>query len=130
METKFLTTCSGAFITQTKGLWVQKRTKSMKQFLCQHPKGLLKLMDKIYSQFYTLQRNRNNIFALYPSQQFFSYVGTDLPGLNQYLKQGLMCLAHGHNAVMPVRLEPATPPSCESRNLPLSHCAPRNNIIS
>ena len=24
-------------------------------------------------------------------------------------KQGLMCLAQGHNAVMPVRLEPATP---------------------
>ena len=25
-------------------------------------------------------------------------------------KQGLMCLAHGHNVVMPVRLEPTTPP--------------------
>ena len=30
-----------------------------------------------------------------------------LPGLNQYYKQGLMCLAPGHNAVTPVRLEPA-----------------------
>ena len=25
------------------------------------------------------------------------------------LKQGLMCLAQGHNTVMPVRLKPATP---------------------
>ena len=31
-----------------------------------------------------------------------------LPGFNQYRKQGLMCLAQGHNVVMPVRVEPAT----------------------
>ena len=36
-------------------------------------------------------------------QQYFSYVRTGLPGLNQYLKLGLMSLAHGHNAVTPVR---------------------------
>ena len=43
--------------------------------------------------------------SLHPSPQIFSYVGTGLPGLNQY-QAGLMCLAH--NAVMQVRLEPAT----------------------
>ena len=42
---------------------------------------------------------------IHPSQQFFSYVGTGIPGL----KQGLMCLAQGHNTVMLVRLEPTTP---------------------
>ena len=33
-------------------------------------------------------------------------------------KQGLMCLAQGHNAVTPVKLEPATPRS------PVDHCTP------
>ena len=33
-----------------------------------------------------------------------------------------MCLAHGHNTVMPVRLEPRAPRS-QSSTLPLSHCA-------
>ena len=42
--------------------------------------------------------------SLRPSQQFFSY------GLTS-TKQGLMCLAQGHNTVMLVRLEPATPRS-------------------
>ena len=46
--------------------------------------------------------------SLHPSQQFFSYVGTGLPGLTSTM-QGLMCLAQGHNAVTPVRHEPATP---------------------
>ena len=36
-------------------------------------------------------------------------------------KQGFMCLAHGHNAVTPVRLKPA---ATRSSSLPLSHCAP------
>ena len=31
--------------------------------------------------------------SLRPSQQFFSYVRTGLPGLNQYYKQRFMCLA-------------------------------------
>ena len=39
-------------------------------------------------------------------QQSFSYEGTGLPGLNQYLKLGLMCLAQEHNAVRSVRLGP------------------------
>ena len=37
-----------------------------------------------------------------PSQQSFSYAGTGLPGL-----LGLMCLAQGHNAVTPMKPEPA-----------------------
>ena len=37
-------------------------------------------------------------------------------------KQGIMCLAQGHNAVTPVRLEPATL-RLETSTLPLSHCA-------
>ena len=37
-------------------------------------------------------------------QQSFSYIGTSLPGSST--KLGLMCLAQGHNAVTPVRLEP------------------------
>ena len=46
-------------------------------------------------------------------QQSFSYKGMGLPGLNQDVlsKLGLMCLAQGHNAVMPVRLEPLAPRS-------------------
>ena len=36
-------------------------------------------------------------------QQSFSYLGTGLPGL--------MCLAQGHNAVSPVRLERTPSPS-------------------
>ena len=44
-------------------------------------------------------------------QQSFSYKGTDLPGLLTSTKLGLMCLAQGHNALMPVRLEPAAPGS-------------------
>ena len=45
-------------------------------------------------------------------QQSFSFKGTGLPGLNQcctIIKLGLMCLAQGHNAETPVRLEPAAP---------------------
>ena len=41
-------------------------------------------------------------------QQSFSYKGTGLPGLNQY-KARINVHAQGHNAVMPVRLEPAAP---------------------
>ena len=39
-------------------------------------------------------------------QQSYSYKGTGLPGLNQYLAR-INVLAQGHNAVPPVRLEPA-----------------------
>ena len=46
-----------------------------------------------------------------PHQQSFSYVGTGLPGLNLNSKLGLTCLAEGHNAVTPMRLEPAAPRS-------------------
>ena len=48
--------------------------------------------------------------SLHPSQQFFSYVGSPrrvcLGGTST--KQGLKCLAQGHNPVPPVRPEPAT----------------------
>ena len=40
----------------------------------------------------------------------FSYIGTGLPGLNQYLAR-INVLAQGHNTVMPVRLEPMDPRS-------------------
>ena len=43
---------------------------------------------------------------LYIHQQSFSYIGTGLPGLNQYLAR-INALAQGHNAVTLVRLEPA-----------------------
>ena len=43
-------------------------------------------------------------------QQSFSYKGTGLPGLNQYLAR-INDLAQGHNIVTPVRLKPATPRS-------------------
>ena len=52
------------------------------------------------------------IWFLRLSQQFFSYVGLGLPGLDQYYASKvlrLMCLAQRHNAVTPVRLEPTTP---------------------
>ena len=39
-------------------------------------------------------------------QQSFSYKGTGLPGLNQYLAR-INVLAQGHKAVTLVRLEPA-----------------------
>ena len=41
-------------------------------------------------------------------QQSFSYKGTGLRGLNQYLAR-VNVLAQGHNAVMPVRLKPMAP---------------------
>ena len=55
-------------------------------------------------------------------QQSFSYKGTGLPGLNQYLAR-IYVLAQGHNTVTPVRLEP-TALSHESSTIALSHCAP------
>ena len=42
---------------------------------------------------------------------------------NLEFKQELMCLAPGHNTVMPVGLK-ATTPSLESSTLKLSHCTP------
>ena len=41
-----------------------------------------------------------NNFSVMSGQVFLGRIST---------KQGLMCLAQGHNTVMPVRLEPATP---------------------
>ena len=43
-------------------------------------------------------------------QQSFNYIGTGLPGFNQYYAS-INVLAQGHNAVTPVRLEPAAPQS-------------------
>ena len=43
-------------------------------------------------------------------QQSFSYIGTGLPALNQYLAR-INVLAQGHNAVAPVWLEPSNPRS-------------------
>ena len=40
----------------------------------------------------------------------FSYIGTGLPGLNQYLAR-INVLAQENNAVMPLRLEPMAPRS-------------------
>ena len=40
----------------------------------------------------------------------FSYIGTGLPVLNQYLAR-ITVLAQGHNAVTPLRLEPMAPQS-------------------
>ena len=40
----------------------------------------------------------------------FSYIGTGLPGLNQYLAR-INFLDQGHNALTPVRLEPMAPRS-------------------
>ena len=45
------------------------------------------------------------IICVPQSTVFFSYVGMGLPGFRSN-KQGLMCLAHGNNAVPPVGLEP------------------------
>ena len=45
-----------------------------------------------------------NFDSLHPSQQFFSHVGTGLPGLNLSTKLRIKCLAQGHKAVPPVRL--------------------------
>ena len=44
--------------------------------------------------------------SLYPSQQFFSYVRTGLPRLNQYLAGTI--LSQGHNPVPLLRLKPTT----------------------
>ena len=43
-------------------------------------------------------------------QQSFSYKGTGLPGLNQYLAR-IYVLAQGHNTVLSVRFKPAAPRS-------------------
>ena len=45
--------------------------------------------------------------SLHTSKQFFSYVRMSLVGRTS-TKQGLICLAQGHNTVTPVRLEPTT----------------------
>ena len=44
-----------------------------------------------------------------PVNNFLSHVGTEptLPGFNQYCRE-LMCLALGHNTVLPVGIEPRT----------------------
>ena len=46
------------------------------------------------------------IWFLTSHQQCFSYKGTGLPGLNQYLAR-INVLALGHKAVTPLRLEPS-----------------------
>ena len=62
-------------------------------------------------------------FILYvPSIIFQCYIGTGLPGLNQYLAR-INVLAQEHNTVTPVRLEPR-PFGLESSAQPLSSCAP------
>ena len=53
---------------------------------------------------YQKKLNRRN------SSMSFSYIGTCLPGLNQYLAR-INVLAKEHNAVTPVRLEPMAPGS-------------------
>ena len=55
-----------------------------------------------------------NKFSVMSRQVFLGWTST---------KQGLMCLAQGHNTVPPVRLEPQTL-DLKSSTLPLSHCAP------
>ena len=42
--------------------------------------------------------------VLHPNQEFFAHVRTIscLPGLNQYLKQGIKCLAQEHNTLTPL----------------------------
>ena len=65
--------------------------------------------------------------SLRPGQQFFSYVGTGLPGLNQY-KVGVNVSCSGHNSVRPLRLKPATL-DLESSTLTLSHCTPSSGYI-
>ena len=65
--------------------------------------------------------------SLRPSQQFFSYVGTVLPGLTS-TKQGLIHLAQGHNAVALVGSN-SQPLGLRSSLLPLSHCAPEELMV-
>ena len=48
---------------------------------------------------------QDDLFVL--SQQIFSYVGTGLPGFDQY-NHGLISLAQRHNAVTAVKLEALT----------------------
>ena len=56
---------------------------------------------------------------LYVTSKIFQLYRADLPGLNQYLAR-INVLAQGHNAVTPVRLEPATLGlDCQSRTCPL-----------
>ena len=63
-----------------------------------------------------MQHRRNHsgsvvLFLFFTShQQSFSYKGTGLSGLNQYLAR-INVLAQGHNTVTPKRLEPAAPRS-------------------
>ena len=60
--------------------------------------------------------------SLHPSQQFFTYVETGLPGLNQYLAEDkVSCSRTQHSAL--VRLEPTTPQS-RVKHSPLNHHTP------
>ena len=61
--------------------------------------------------------------SLRPINNLSVMLGQVFLGWTSTTKLGYMCLAQGHNAVTPVRLEPAA--LClESSTLPLSHCAP------
>ena len=76
----FVSTCFGFYEFFTLSIRVFKRKKCLNLFVC--------LFDLI----------------LYVPSTIFSYKGTGLPGLNQYLAR-INVLAQGHNAVTPVRLE-------------------------
>ena len=50
--------------------------------------------------------------SLRPSQQFFSYVRTSIPGLNQYLAEYKVSCSRTHYAAsFSVRFKPITPPA-------------------
>ena len=96
--------------------------------------GILDILDtqiKVFKQRFAKKKKNatylpNSLFvwfdSLRPSQQFLVIQGqVFLCWISS--KQGLMCLAQGHNVVTRVRLEPITL-YLESSPLPLSHCAP------
>ena len=75
--------------------------------------NLSKVFSVCFCFFYLILYVSANKFSVMSGWVFLVWTST---------KQGLMCLAQGHNAVTQVRLEPATP-RFESSTLPLSHCA-------
>ena len=89
-------------------MYVTNKGSDQPANLCSLIKALLffpekrnKLASSLYALFVWFD-------SLHPSQQSFIYVGQVFLGWTS-TKQGLMCLAQGHNKVTPVRLKPAAP---------------------
>ena len=109
-------------------VWIQIRNDTVGPDL--GPNCLQKLSEENKSK-ERVRECKNNLFdlILYVSVNNFSVMSRWVFLGFTSTKQGLMCLAQGHSTMTLMRLEPATPQSGDKSTLPLSHCAPIENVI-